>query len=94
MDQFSLGPVPAEEDCAQVGSPNYAGLGRAECRRYIDLLRTRFGNEPEGARFRITSNQHDCGNYYDVVIEFDPSRQQAIDYAYKVEKEAPATWDG
>lgn len=94
MDYLSLGPVPAEEDCEQLG-PNYnPGKARSECRRYVELLRKTFGSEPDGARLKITSNPHDFGNYLDVVVEFDPSNKAAVDYAFRIERDSPGRWEG
>jgi hypothetical protein len=93
MPHLSLGPVPAEEDCAQVGSRDYAGRARAECKRYIALLRECFGHEPEGAGFRVTRNPHDFGEYLDVVVAYDPAVPGALEYALRVEAEAPTRWD-
>ena len=83
MDYLSLGPVPAEEDCTQVGERDYYRLARAECERYVELLRHVFGREPDGARFRITRNPHDFGDYLDVVVEYDPNMRAAVEYAFK-----------
>jgi hypothetical protein len=47
-----LAPAPIEEDCAQVGTDDYTARARAECRRFIALLRKKFGPEPEGAPCR------------------------------------------
>jgi hypothetical protein len=93
VDYLSLGPVPAEEECAQVGQPDYYSKARAECRRHIELLRKHFGPEPEGARLRVTSNPHDFGDYLDVVIEYDPSVREAVAYALRVERQAPSRWE-
>lgn len=93
MDHLSLGPVPGDEDCAQVGQPDYYTRARAECRRHIRFLRSHFGQEPEGARFCVTSNPHDCGDYLDVVIEYDANVRQAVEYAFRVEREAPSRWN-
>jgi hypothetical protein len=93
VDYLSLGPVPAEEDCAQVGTPDYYSRARVECRRHVVLLRRTFGREPEGARFRITSNPHDFGDYLDVVVEYDSRVPGALEYALRVEREGPATWE-
>ena len=38
-----LAPAPVEEDCVCVGEEDYLSRARAECRRFIDLLRTKFG---------------------------------------------------
>jgi hypothetical protein len=36
---LALAPTPVEEDCAQVGTADYAIRARAECQRFITLLR-------------------------------------------------------
>ena len=94
MDIYlSLAPTPVEEDCAQVGTPNYHTKARAECQRFITLLRTKFGLEPEGARFAIKSFPHDFGNYLEVVCFFDETLPESVEYAYRCEADLPATWD-
>jgi hypothetical protein len=81
-DYIGIGPAPAEEECAQVGSPDYARRARAECRRFIELLRRTFGEEPEGAQLMIKSNPHDFGAYYEVVCYYEEGNE-----------EAPTRWD-
>ena len=94
MDYFSLGPVPSEESCEQVGTPQYSPTrARQECRRFVELLRKAFGSEPEGARFRITSNSHDFGDYLDVIVEYDSNIRDAVKYAFRVEDHTPSRWD-
>lgn len=93
MDYLSLGPVPAEEDCAQVGSRYYLARARTECLRYIELIRSRLGAEPEGARLRIIKNPNDFGDYLDVVVEYNASIEAAVNYAFRAEKDAPTRWE-
>jgi hypothetical protein len=90
---LSLAPAPVEEDCAQVGTPDYHTQAHAECRRFIALLRTKFGPEPDGARFAIKSFPHDFGNYLEVVCYFDETLPVSVEYAYRCEADLPATWD-
>ena len=90
---LSLGPAPAEEDCCQVGQDDYLYRARRECRRYVELLRTKFGPEPDGAEIRITRNAHDFGDYLDVVVEYDPARPASLEYALLLEGKAPARWE-
>lgn len=92
MDYVCIGSSPAEEDCAQVGSDNYPELSRAECRRFIELIRSVVGPEPEGARLIIKSNPHDFGTYYEVAVKFDSDDEDASAYAYRCEEEAPTRW--
>ena len=91
-DYLTLGPVPADEPCAQVGEENYASLARAECRRFIALLRHTFGPEPSGAWLSMKAFDHDFGTYYEVVCYFNNDVQKSIDYALRCEREAPTTW--
>jgi hypothetical protein len=90
---FWLGPAPAEEDCVQVGSPDYARDAKAECRRYIEAIRKVCGPEPEGARLTIKSQPHDFGSYYEVAVVFDGNDPVAAAYAAKCDEEAPTTWE-
>jgi hypothetical protein len=60
-DYISIGSTPCEESCAQVGQPDYARKARAECIRFIQLLRRRFGSEPEGAWLSVKAFDHDFG---------------------------------
>ena len=49
-DYIDIGSAPANEDCAQVGSPDYHETGRKECARFLDLIRRTLGDEPPNAR--------------------------------------------
>lgn len=91
-DYLSLGPVPAEEDCEQLG-PNYSPTrAQKECRRYIELLRKTFGPEPEGAHLRINRCEHDFGTYLEVCVFYDSEMPDAVEYALRVESKAPTRW--
>ena len=91
--RIEIGPVPAEESCAQVGSDRYARVWRAECNAYRNQLRRVCGEEPDGASLIITSNSHDFGTYHDVAVSYDCDDREALAYALKVESEAPGEWD-
>lgn len=93
-DHLSIGSTPAEESCAQVGREDYYEAARAECLRFIDLIRKTVGPEPPGARLHIHSNPHDFGTYLEVCVQFDVWDKEAADYAYRVEDKAPMTWKG
>jgi hypothetical protein len=92
-DYLTLGPAPCDEDCAQVGQPDYHERARHECKRFIDLIRRTLGPEPDGARLAIKSFPHDFGNYTEVVCYFDSEIEAAVVYAYRCESDAPATWE-
>jgi hypothetical protein len=92
-DHISLGPVPAEESCQQVGTQEYdPQAARAECKRFVGAIRLAVGPEPEGAILRITSNPHDFGSYYDVEVWYDAENEQASEYASHCDSSAPTTW--
>lgn len=93
QNYFTLGQTPAEEECAQVGSPDYMEKARAECKRYIDLLRKKFGPEPAGAQLKIKSFMHDFGDYLEVVCEFDEDLPESVEYACTCDEDPPRYWN-
>ncbi len=44
-DHIDIGAAPAEEDCVQVGTPDYTARAKKECLRFIELLRKHMGPE-------------------------------------------------
>jgi hypothetical protein len=92
-DCIDVGCAPTEEDCAQVGQPEYATQARKECRAYIHQLRRMFGEEPEGASLSIKSNPHDFGSYFSVVCFYDPALPPSREYAFRCEGKSPREWD-
>jgi len=94
-DYLSIGSSPCDEDCAQLGTPDYYERARKECIRFISLIRKACGEEPElsTAQLKIKSNPHDFGTYLDVVVEFDDQDELAVEYALWVESHTPQTWD-
>ena len=92
-DYFCIGPTPREEDCAQVGQPDYRRKAIAECTQFIQLIRDTLGPEPEGAELRVKAFEHDFGTYHEVVCWFDTDNEAAIEYAHRCDDDAPATWE-
>lgn len=93
-EYIEIGPSPAEESCAQVGEDGYIVNALSECRRFIDLIRRKLGPEPEGASLEVKKFPHDFGYYVEVVCYFDESKPASVDYAFRVEANAPAKWEG
>ncbi len=93
FEKLYLGPTPPEESCAQVGRPNYREQALKECRAYMRQLVRVFGEPPSGARFALTSEAHDFGTYYEVVIQYDVEDEPASAFAFRVEANLPAEWD-
>lgn len=92
-DSMYIGSTPCGEDCEQVG-PNYRpAMARAECQAFIRQLRRAFGEEPEGARLYVKSNPHDFGTYLSVECQYDDSRPEAVEYAFKCEGYTVEHWD-
>ena len=86
-DYLALGPVPAEEDCQQIGMSDYDGeKDTADLRRYKAMLEERWPD----AHFAIKSFPHDFGSYREVVVYFDTEQEDPI--AFDIEANLPRTW--
>jgi hypothetical protein len=92
QDYIVIGPSPHEEECAMVGEPDYRRRARAECQRFIQLIRETLGPEPEGAALGIKGFEHDFGTYFEVVCHFDTDFPDAVAYARRCDDDTPATW--
>lgn len=91
-DIVYLGSTPAEEECAQIGQPDYPEASKAECRAFITAIKRVCGEPPEGAVLRVKTEQHDFGQYREVIVEYDGNNQAAAEYAQKCDEHAPTTW--
>lgn len=93
MNYLTLGPVPAEESCQQVGTCSYDGdKANLECQTYKQQLLREFP-PPSGATIRVKIFPHDFGSYKEVCVVFNENDEEAVDYAYHVESNLPANWD-
>ena len=93
MDTLTIGPVPYEEPCQQVGTPSYDPIAaKQECQRYKRQLERLFP-PPDGCRFIITSNPHDFGTYYEVACRYSEESKEAVEWAHNAEDNSPAKWD-
>ena len=90
-DYLPLGPAPAEEECAQVGSEDYRDKARRECERFVKGLELKFPPVPR-ARLGVKSFFHVFGTCFEVVVWFDDEDEEATQYAYDLEGNAPNTW--
>ena len=91
MNYLELGPVPAGEDCAQVGSPDYTERMIRETTEYIRMLSRAFP-PIAGTRFKLKAFRHDFGTNHEVVVVYTDS-DEAIDFAFHVENNTPMNWD-
>lgn len=92
MDYIDIGPVPCQEDCAQVGDPDYQSKARKECAAFKQQLLRMFPPPPK-ADIIIRAHRHDFGTYHEVAIRYDDNDAEACDYAYLVENQTPTHWD-
>lgn len=93
-DHLTLGPVPAGEDCAQVGQANYLAQAQAEVQTYINQLKRLFPIPQEiDVSFGISRERHDFGTYYEAKVMFDDTSEAASDFAFNVENNIPEKWD-
>jgi hypothetical protein len=92
-EHITVGPSPADEPCVQLGEEGYELRARAECGRFIELIRRRLGREPPGASLTTKGFHHDHGTYFEVVCYFDPRLPLSVDYAFNVENNAPTRWE-
>lgn len=91
--KMSIGPVPYDEPCAQIGvTPNFNDVARSECRAYRAALIAHYGPPPEGAELRIMACAHDFGTYYDLCVSYDCDVAGAAEYAEAVEN-GLARWE-
>jgi len=92
-DYLNISCSPADEDCAQVGQPNYEEQSKKECQAFKNQLLRQFGPPPGNARVAVKSFPHDFGYYREVVVYFDDNNEEECDYAFKLENKMPLNWD-
>lgn len=92
-DYLTIGSVPYGEPCAQVGSDNYDRNSRLECKAFIGQITREFGFEPNGAFLMIKRFPYEFGSYREVVVFYDDNYDDAVEYAFKIEANAPEFWD-
>jgi hypothetical protein len=87
--EIEVGPVPFEEECAQVGTADYAARSTLECTVYIRQLHRIFGTpDPAKLAFVRRSYPHAFGRYHEVVACITGRWDQVFD-----ERKLPARWD-
>jgi hypothetical protein len=93
-DWLSIGSSPSGEDCAQIGDEDYYMRSRKELRAFIKQLAREFPSPPQGAYLAAKSFPHDYGSYTEIVVFYDDTKEECLDWALKVEAECPEEWDG
>lgn len=85
-DYLTLGPVPTDEPCAQVGADDYYQRARLECGRYAEQIRRHYP-EPEHGYLITKGFSHDFGTYYEVCAVFDDEDEVSTHWAFEVESD-------
>lgn len=94
MEYIELGPVPAGEPCAQVGTDNYLARSMRECEVFRRMLE-RVLPIPEGlpVKYMVRSHPHDFGTYREVSVRYSGDDAAACNFAFQVESSVPDVWD-
>jgi hypothetical protein len=92
-ESISIGSSPYGEDCVQLGSDDYYQKSKNKILVYKEQLIREFGEPPFGCILYIESNPHDFGTYHELACKYDPSIEEAVEYAFKLEGEGPEFWD-
>jgi len=91
---MNIGPVPCEENAAQVGRPDYDEHSRRECRVFKRMLERLHPIPPDcPAELVVKSFPHEFGNYREVCVRYDADDAAATDYAFALEGDTPPNWD-
>lgn len=85
LDYITIGPVPNDEPCAQVGKDYYDLLQTIECRLYRQALLEHYGEPPGNACLKTKSFPHEYGTYKEVVVYYNPNNEDEVGYALEVE---------
>lgn len=99
-DWLTIGSTPSDEDCVQTINPDYDRLSRQECERFRQLVLKICGQPPNDTVWvGVKKFPYECdkcclsGFYREVVVFYDNTNQEGMDYAYWVESHSPQTWD-
>jgi hypothetical protein len=95
LDYLNLGSTPSDEDCAQVGSPDYENRANKELDAYMAQLERMFpGLEThKSMRFKKMWFPHDFGSYGEIVIVYDADNELEAATAIEIEWNTPTNWD-
>lgn len=87
-----LGSAPSLEPYLR-SSPDFEKRFIAQCFRFIDLLREKFGDEPPGASFFIAAPVVPYPNLWEVVYHYHIENLEAHCYIVRCLKYRPTTWN-
>lgn len=91
---LELSPTPTDEDCAQVGEPDYRAKATKEMKAYINQLYREFPDtQDEGCEFFIKWFPHEFGSYGYVCVMYTEGNRMQEEYAFSIENNLPYNWD-
>lgn len=93
-EQLGLACVPTDEQCVPAPYRTHQQRETAykECHRFLNLLKTKFGDPPTGAHLSIESRPYGIHNYYEVAVTYNTFIDEAKKYAFALEANMPSTW--
>jgi hypothetical protein len=91
---MNIGPVPCEENAAQVGRTDYDEQSLRECKVFKRMLE-RLHPVPADAlaSLIVKSFPHDFGSYREVCVRYEDTDPVATAYAFDLERDTPEQWD-
>jgi len=93
-DYISLGPVPYDENCAQVGEPDFKSRASKEMTAYMGQLYRMFPEaEEKNVAFIKKWWNHDFGQYGEVVALYFAEDLDGLNFVLEVESGIPMNWD-
>jgi hypothetical protein len=96
MESLNIGPCPADEVPAQLGTAHYHQLAKLEIQLFkqqlTEELATKYPDFGCLVRFKTTSNPHDFGTYHDLDVIYDPENEIAESQAFYCEGWASTVW--
>lgn len=93
IEYIEIGPNPCEEDCAQLGTPDYRRISNIEMNAYIGQLCREFSNLLDDVDFGKKWFNHDFGSYGEVVVYYNPENEASAKAAFFIESNLPIRWD-
>lgn len=92
-EYLELGPAPAEEDCLQVGHVPFQRI-YVECSRYVSLLKALLPVPDHVDAFYVVKKfPHELGSYCEACIMYNANKEDATEFAFYVEANAPMRWN-
>lgn len=94
-ESLNLSPTPTDEDCAQVGSPDYIKQSRVELAAFREQLYRLLKKQFPTVLVTIVrvSHPHDFGTYHDLEVKYDPHDQESVGQAFWLDENLPENWD-